>query len=249
MVEERIVVHPLVLLSITDHFMRSNKERVAGMIIGSVVENVIHITNSYAVPFEETDDSHWYFDTTYHVTMSDLLKKVIHNEKVLGWYHTGGKMHKNDLLISKSLEQFITSPYMLIVSVLPTNRLPVEVFQLENDQLHYKKICIEAEESEEVGVEHLLRGIKREDNHFENVMKESLKSYKSSLIKIEEYLDDVLQGKIKKNYKILSILQECLNERPQFVYSEEEKLLECYSVELTKVIVGLNDLETNKSLL
>lgn len=48
-------VHPLVLLSIVDHFNRVNlkqrNKRVVGALLGTVSDNVIEVVNSYAIPF------------------------------------------------------------------------------------------------------------------------------------------------------------------------------------------------------
>lgn len=48
-------VHPLVLLSIVDHFNRVNvkqrNKRVVGALLGNVVDNVVEVVNSYAIPF------------------------------------------------------------------------------------------------------------------------------------------------------------------------------------------------------
>lgn len=49
-------VHPLVLLSIVDHFNRVNlkqrNKRVVGALLGTVVDDVVEVVNSYAIPFE-----------------------------------------------------------------------------------------------------------------------------------------------------------------------------------------------------
>lgn len=49
-------VHPLVLLSIVDHFNRVNlkqrNKRVIGALLGNVVDDVVEVVNSYAIPFE-----------------------------------------------------------------------------------------------------------------------------------------------------------------------------------------------------
>lgn len=49
-------VHPLVLLSIVDHFNRVNlkqrNKRVVGALLGNVIDNVVEVVNSYAIPFE-----------------------------------------------------------------------------------------------------------------------------------------------------------------------------------------------------
>lgn len=49
-------VHPLVLLSIVDHFNRVNlkqrNKRVVGALMGTVVDDVVDVVNSFAIPFE-----------------------------------------------------------------------------------------------------------------------------------------------------------------------------------------------------
>jgi len=49
-------VHPLVLLSIVDHFNRVNlkqrNKRVVGALLGNTNDNIIEVVNSYAIPFE-----------------------------------------------------------------------------------------------------------------------------------------------------------------------------------------------------
>ena len=51
----QVVVHPLVLLSVVDHYTRVAKDtrkRVVGVLLGQVSRGRVDITNSYAVPFE-----------------------------------------------------------------------------------------------------------------------------------------------------------------------------------------------------
>ncbi len=49
-------VHPLVLLSVVDHFNRVNlkqrNKRVVGALLGNANDNIIEVVNSYAIPFE-----------------------------------------------------------------------------------------------------------------------------------------------------------------------------------------------------
>ncbi len=49
-------VHPLVLLSIVDHFNRVNlkqrNKRVVGALLGNTSDNVVEVVNSFAIPFE-----------------------------------------------------------------------------------------------------------------------------------------------------------------------------------------------------
>jgi len=48
---EKVVVHPLVLLSIVDHYnrvARDTKKRVVGVLLGSSFKGTVDVTNSYA---------------------------------------------------------------------------------------------------------------------------------------------------------------------------------------------------------
>ena len=51
-----VVIHPLVLLSVADHYhrvARGTRKRVVGILLGQVVAGKVDATNSFAVPFEE----------------------------------------------------------------------------------------------------------------------------------------------------------------------------------------------------
>lgn len=242
-----VVVHPLVLLSILDHFQRVNRKRVAGIILG-YKSTQVHITNSFAVPFEEDEETGvWFFDTSYQKTMYDLFNRIQSTEKILGWYHTGVGVQKTDIQITDSLKNMVDSPMLLIVDVLSASKnFPVEVFQTRDNDFFNLKICIEAEEAEEVGVEHLIRDIKTSSNDKKIKLKESLCTYEQNIDCIVRYIEDVLTGKAVKNYSILAFLQECLNEIPKIPDNHDENSIECYSAELTKSIVLINDLEINR---
>jgi 26S proteasome regulatory subunit N8 len=52
---EKVVVHPLVLLSVVDHFNRmgkiGNSQRVVGLLLGSLKNKILDISNSFACTF------------------------------------------------------------------------------------------------------------------------------------------------------------------------------------------------------
>ena len=100
---ETVVVHPLVLLSVVDHFNRmkqvGNTRRVVGILLGSLRNKVLDISNSFAgkfdkilisklyqiklikfckVPFDEEDKDRdvWFFDHEYAENMYAMFKKV-----------------------------------------------------------------------------------------------------------------------------------------------------------------------------
>lgn len=79
---EDVIVHPLVLLSVVDHYTRvakDSKKRVVGVLLGSKRRNgTVDITNSFAVPFEEdlNNPSVWFLDHNYLDSMYWMFRKV-----------------------------------------------------------------------------------------------------------------------------------------------------------------------------
>ena len=53
----KVIIHPIVLLSVVDHYNRvaqNTRKRVVGILLGTgEAGGEIHVTNSFAVPFEE----------------------------------------------------------------------------------------------------------------------------------------------------------------------------------------------------
>lgn len=80
----QVQVHPLVLLSVTDHASRSAtgaRKRVLGVLLGQDNGTSINVANSFAVPFEEDEGgadgkSTWFLDHDYIESMMEMSKKV-----------------------------------------------------------------------------------------------------------------------------------------------------------------------------
>ena len=76
-----VVVHPLVMLSVTDHYKRvamNTKKRVVGMLLGHSHKGRVDVVNSFAVPFAEdpTDPKVWFLDHFYLDKMYKMFRKV-----------------------------------------------------------------------------------------------------------------------------------------------------------------------------
>jgi 26S proteasome regulatory subunit N8 len=244
-----VIVHPLVLLSAVDHYKRKGTKRVAGILLGTT-DKEIHITESFAAIFEEDADG-WFLDTSHIQNMFDLFYKVNRKLGVVGWYHTGPKMSEIDLEVTKSLVKFVEDPFMVIINVhLDTSDLPVQTFRLEKNDFTHVNSSIEAEEAEEVGVEHLVRDIREEASGSISArikeIKESMVIYEHVLDEIGAYLGDVLENKIALSHEIINLCQEIINSVPKLRQSIDETLCECYSAELAKAVIALNDLRRNR---
>ncbi|KAF8394935.1 hypothetical protein HHK36_018874 [Tetracentron sinense] len=147
---EKVVVHPLVLLSIVDNYnrvARDTRKRVIGVLLGSSFKGTVDVTNSYAgfnlgvskeanevnddfindfrpavVPFEEDDKdpSIWFLDHNYHESMFSMFKRINAKEHVVGWYSTGPKLRENDLDIHGLFHDYVPNPILVIIDVQPT---------------------------------------------------------------------------------------------------------------------------------
>lgn len=76
-----VIFHPLVLLSVADHYNRVAKDtrkRVVGVMLGTRTGSRVDVTNSYAVPFEEDlgNPSVWFLDHNFLDSMFWMFKKV-----------------------------------------------------------------------------------------------------------------------------------------------------------------------------
>ena len=44
-----------------------------------------------------------------------MFYKVAAREKIVGWYHTGPKLCKNDILINEVIKRFVPNPVLVII--------------------------------------------------------------------------------------------------------------------------------------
>ena len=97
------VVHPTVLLSVVDHYNRvakDTKKRVVGVLLGMYTDNnVLDVTNCFAVPFDEelNEPDVWFFDHVYAEEMFAMMRRINSKEKIIGWYSSGPKIKKADI--------------------------------------------------------------------------------------------------------------------------------------------------------
>lgn len=239
----RVIVHPVVLLSVVDHYnrvARDTKRRVVGVLLGErEADGTVDITNSYALPFEEDlkNPSVFFLDHNFHERMFAMFKKVNANEKVVGWYHSGPKLKESDLDINEIFRDYVTNPVLVIIDVkLRELGLPVEAYwaveEIKDDGTEPRKTFyhipseIGALEAEEVGVEHLLRDIKDTTvstlTHEISAKLSSLKSLHTKLREIETYVDNVLDPAVPlpPNNDIIGQLQDIFNLLPNLSEAE-----------------------------
>jgi 26S proteasome regulatory subunit N8 len=120
--------------------------------------------------------------------------------------------------------------------------------------------AIEAEEAEEIGVEHLLRDIKDSttttlSTRIGNQLA-SLKGLQSRLLEIRDYLKAVAAGNLPVNHQIVYHLQDTLNLLPDlddpikarsFISNTNDQLLVVYLSSLIRAVIALHALVDNKA--
>ncbi|KZZ97069.1 26S proteasome regulatory subunit rpn-8 [Ascosphaera apis ARSEF 7405] len=240
LVNRTVSVAPLVLLSAADHFGRTNqgtKKRVVGVLLGQNDGKNVRVSNSFAVPFEEDEKnpSVWFLDHNFVESMNDMFKKINAKEKLIGWYHTGPKLRASDLKINELFKRYTPNPLLVIIDVQPREvGIPTDAYfaveEIKDDGTTTSKTfvhipsTIEAEEAEEIGVEHLLRDIRdvavgtlstRVTSQLQ-----SLQGLHLRLRDIGQYLRKVLDGELPVNHTILGALQDIFNLLPNLVVAK-----------------------------
>ncbi|KAK4270463.1 hypothetical protein QN277_023499 [Acacia crassicarpa] len=176
---EKVTVHPLVLLSTVDHYIRLSQctlERVVGVLLGSSFEGTVDVSNSYAVPFDEDDmdPSAWFLDLNYVERMFSMFKKINAKEQIVGWYSTGPELRENDMDIHSLFHKYVPNPVLVIVDVISTELgIPTKAYYCDVEEVKEnattktsQKVFVDVpfeiaadNEAEEIQVERLLTDV------------------------------------------------------------------------------------------
>jgi len=224
-------LHPLVLLNVLDHYQRvakGTKKRVVGCLIGDKSEGHTDVSNSFAVPFDETTKVPYtsFLDFDYLKEMGDMFKAVNASEKVVGWYSTGVKIRAIDADIQAQLAKVCEDPIFVIVDPEMKNNdeIPVLVYHSviqvreggTQTEFDIVDCSFRSSEVEEVAVEHLLRDVQQHKS-VTTLEKEvehkvtGLRGLKKRLSVIRTYLKNVENGELPLNQEILHNIQTIFN--------------------------------------
>ena len=245
-----VAVHPIVLLSVVDHYHRLAKEtnrRVIGALLGEYNEGKVDITNCYALPFEEDpkDKKVWYVDHVYSEQMFEMFQKINTKEKLVGWYSSGPKIRPHDIEINEVFRKYCDKPVFVIIDVQEKKEsmgIPAESYIMKEEvdqdgqliKTFFKlNTIIEASLPEEIGVEFMLKDI-NDPNRVGSVSKiindkeQSLRALIKKLTDIKTYLTNAISGKIPINSQIVYNIQEIFNLLPNF---DNESIIKAMSIQ------------------
>mmetsp|Transcript_12886 Transcript_12886/g.16941 ORF Transcript_12886/g.16941 Transcript_12886/m.16941 type:complete len:235 (+) Transcript_12886:198-902(+) len=213
-----VKVHPVVLFSILDNYLRrpDGQVRVIGTLLGTVNGKVMEVTNSFAVPHLEKNEE-VAVGKDFNHQMFSLQRMVNSNEQILGWYATS--YEGIDIIDSSSLiHDFYTSecdsPIHIVVDTsLQENEVGIKAYisspiiiggEAIANMFHQVKVSIASSEAERICLDRMARGqteafsssegladLTTDVNDLENVMESLLEM----LDKVAGYVNDVVEGK------------------------------------------------------
>eukprot|EP00301_Raphidiophrys_heterophryoidea_P015644 c2439_g1_i2.p1 GENE.c2439_g1_i2~~c2439_g1_i2.p1 ORF type:complete len:328 (-),score=78.47 c2439_g1_i2:109-1059(-) len=129
-----VLLHPLVLLTISDHSTRArlteNSARVLGGLIGCQRGRQLEIMDCFEMVVQGEG-----INTEFLRRKAESMKKVFPDLDVVGWYSTGSVIQPQDLHIHSTVtEIFDSGVYLLVnteISNVPTtqNALPITLYE------------------------------------------------------------------------------------------------------------------------
>ena len=236
----RVIVHPLVFLSILDHYLRRDTEqrRVIGTLLGNVSGggSVIEITNCFAVPHSDTSSEKGSLDMNFHREMTQLYEKTNPSESVVGWYSTGTEInlqsvHYNNFYF-KELQR---SPVLLTVDTDLRNKESMDLAAYISHALTFSEnpdtslgssferldLTISTFESSALGLDLLLQPSPTLGSPQTSLLSD-IASFRQNFDRVLEllddvtqYVDDVIAGKIPADPKIGRFLEKTVSALPQ----------------------------------
>lgn len=250
LIQQTVAVHPIVLLSVVDHYNRSalgTNRRVVGALLGEYIDDKVDVTNCYALPFEEDpkDKKVWFVDHIYSEDMLEMFQKINHKEKIVGWYSSGPKIRPHDIEINEVFRKYCENPVFVIIDVKEDNEslgIPTESYTMKEEvdkdgqliKTFFKlNTTIEASLPEEIGVEFMLRDI-NDTNREGNITKlanDKVMSFKALIKRLNEiknYLEKIINQTIPTNPQIIYNIQEIFNYLPNF---DTERVIKAMSIQ------------------
>ncbi|MDP2437918.1 MAG: eukaryotic translation initiation factor 3 subunit F [archaeon] len=237
----RVIVHPVVFLSILDHYLRRDAEqhRVIGTLLGSVSSggSVIELTNCFAVPHSDTNSEIGSLDMGHHREMLQLYEKTNPNEVLVGWYSTGSEIDKQSIYYHNFYRRELQHPSPVLLT-LDTNLRNKENMDMAAYISHSLRISdahdislgasferldmtISTFDSSALGLDVLLQPSPSLHAPHTSLLSDiaSLRDNFSRVLEllddVTEYVDLVIAGKIPADPKIGRFLEKTVSALPQ----------------------------------
>ncbi|KAJ2713485.1 hypothetical protein H4R19_002225 [Coemansia spiralis] len=267
---QQCYIHPVVMFSILDHFLRRNEsqERVIGTLLGVRSEDgrVVEIRSSFAVPHFETEEE-IQVDMEHHGAMSALHRRANAREQIVGWYATGASLSKYAALIQDFYSRE-AAPFSAVHLVMDTDLtdgqlaiqclqgasigvgahpenclflpLPYEL-QYPDAELSALQAAADSAEAPE-GVAALITDMEQ--------LERTIDELRAMLTRVAAYVDGVCSGKAKANNVIGKYLMDMLAVVPKIDSTQfsalfqthlQDILMVAYLTNLTRAQLNIAD--------
>lgn len=235
--ENSVRVHPVVLFTITDAFIRrkEDQERVIGTLLGTISDGVVEVKNCYAVPHSESHDQ-VSLDVQHHHTMAALQQRVSPRERIVGWFSSGDPdtSRSRDALIHSFYGNECSNPLHLALDTSGQGgRMGVRAFvsralALGGHELAREFLEVPCEvrptEMEHVSEDLLSTELTEKLPGDMESLADSFERLQQSLQQAQNYVDDVVAGKRKGNTAIGRYLAETVAAVPHFGRDEFDRM-------------------------
>jgi translation initiation factor 3 subunit F len=244
-------VYPIVLFNILDHFIRRNEDhRVIGTLVGNSNEGIVEIKNCFPVP--HTEGEQVCVDMEFLHNMLELHHKIAPKENIVGWYATGNELTEASVIIHEfyGKEMNNNTPIHLIVDTNLTNfTLSVKAYTNFNISFSDKilgtqflpiPLEIKTLEFDKLALDTLIKG-----SHYSNLseldnIESSINLLQKNLKILQQYIDNILEGKIVGNSTIGRQIALCLASLPKIDAESLEKMFHNSLQDLLLVIYLAN---------
>lgn len=235
--ENSVRVHPVVLFTVCDAYIRRNdgQDRIIGTLLGTIADGVVDVKNCYAVPHSEANDQ-VAVDVQHQQTMAQLHQKVNPSERVVGWFSTGSDVSGSDALIHAFYAQECTNPVHLTVDTqMRGGKMGIRAYVSRMLSIQGRELAREFQEvqcevktveAERLGVD-LLQS--EEVDKIPDEMESLVASFdrlEASLAQAQDYVGAVVAGKRKGSVAVGRYLAETIASVPHFGQEEFERLME-----------------------
>jgi len=258
----QVKVHPVVVFSILDHFVRRNNEndsRVIGTLLGSNIDGIVEIKNCFPVPLVEGGQVG--VDMEFHHTMLDLFQRATPKEMIVGWYATGGQVNEDSALLHEYFWKELNHPliHLTVDTNLTNYSMAIKAYTTTpvafgekslGSQFLPVPVEISAFDSEKIGVDVLIKSKNNPNSALTEL--ENLESSVNKLIElidvVTDYVSKVQEGKIKADNKIGRFLAEAVVGLPKLDPPTMERLFNSNLQDLLMVVYLANLTRTQLSL-
>jgi len=253
-------VHPVVIVSILDHFIRRNEgHRVIGTLLGVNNEGVIEIRSCFPVP--HTEDEEVAVDMDFHTTMLDLHHRVCPKEVVVGWYSSGYEIDENSVMIHDFYARKMNNPpiHMTVDTNLTNLSLNVKGYTSVSVVFNEKplgsqflpiQLEIQAFDAEKIGVDVLMK-TKGGDHALQGDLDNlelSIKKLDTMLETVSTYVNKAAENENEADSNIGRFLMGAISSLPKLDSTDLERLFNNNIQDLLLVVYLANLTRTQLQL-